>query len=97
MRSCTHARLTGAPLRALSTAQSCESGIPLDYLSGLDECYQNLLRNMRASSTVLRLPWDSFGTTDQVVEALRTMAEPPADQGWERADELLALCVSCEH
>lgn len=48
---------------------------------------------MRATSTVLRMPWDSFGTTEQVVQAIRTMAEPPAEQGWERGQELLALCV----
>ena len=53
--------------------QDFEAGIPLEYLAGLDACYNTFLSMMETSgSTVIRVPWNSFGDSravaDQIIE-----------------------------
>jgi hypothetical protein len=44
--------------------RDCESGIPLAYLEGLDECYLTFLKNIEAQgSIVLNFDWRKFSKT----------------------------------
>ena len=46
--------------------RNCEGGIPLAYLQGLDDCYQNFLKDMAdRGSKVISLPWNTFGDADE--------------------------------
>jgi hypothetical protein len=48
-------------------AQDCETGIPLDYLSGLDACYRSFIAQMAgAGSAVVSLDWSDFGSAQSV-------------------------------
>lgn len=48
------------------------SGIPIEYLQGLEECYKELLIEMESSGTRIgRLDWNNFGQVDQFFEKIR--------------------------
>jgi NADH dehydrogenase (ubiquinone) 1 alpha subcomplex subunit 10 len=68
--------------------RECESGIPLEYLRGLDSCYRQWVAGMRNEGTsVTPLNWNSFGTSDGVRSILARQA-PPLEE-W--AGDLAAL------
>ncbi|MCC6276603.1 MAG: deoxynucleoside kinase [Oligoflexia bacterium] len=51
--------------------RECESGVPLEYLKGLDKCYSELLMELEdRGSHVIRIDWNSFKTIDEVLEQL---------------------------
>jgi len=51
--------------------RECESGIPIDYLRGLDRCYNDFLQYMQRKGTaVVRLDWNQFGSVHAVADAL---------------------------
>lgn len=51
--------------------RGCESSIPLDYLSGLDAAYQEMLEDMRKlGSEVIITDWKDFGNVNQISESL---------------------------
>lgn len=46
----------------LDFGQDCESGIPIEYLSGLDSAYELLLHSLdEAGCKVIRKNWNDFG------------------------------------
>lgn len=54
--------------------RDCETGIQLDYLQGLDECYQSMLRQMsETGSHVMRIQWDEFGNVRTVANTLSSV------------------------
>jgi deoxyadenosine/deoxycytidine kinase len=55
--------------------RSCESTIPLDYLQGLDECYQEWIRNMEANGTTVAysVAWEDFGDHVPIMERIREL------------------------
>lgn len=71
-----HERIHGVRKRAAEV----DSGIPLEYLQGLDTCYQLFLREMRAQgSTIVSFDWANFGSVDQIKsEMVRSEAAAPA-------------------
>lgn len=55
--------------RVNSRARDCESGIPLDYLEGLNSCYQNFVRDFaQRGAGVLNLPWENFGKVHDIMD-----------------------------
>jgi thymidylate kinase len=51
--------------------RDCESGIPLEYLSGLHHCYGTLVDSMRKQgSCTVRVQWEKFGSSADVAAAL---------------------------
>merc|ERR1712096_567962 len=55
----------------MGRGRECEGGIPLDYLEGLDSCYNNFLIEMaNVGASILRLSWDTFGDCVEVCAAL---------------------------
>eukprot|EP01116_Phalansterium_solitarium_P012802 TRINITY_DN2941_c0_g1_i1.p1 TRINITY_DN2941_c0_g1~~TRINITY_DN2941_c0_g1_i1.p1 ORF type:complete len:309 (+),score=51.91 TRINITY_DN2941_c0_g1_i1:224-1150(+) len=47
--------------------RDAESGIPLDYLSGLNDCYDELVDNLgNQNVNVLRIDWNNFGESSAV-------------------------------
>lgn len=49
--------------------RECESGISIEYLRGLQDKYQNLLKDLEKNKTkVICLNWNNFGDTDEIVE-----------------------------
>jgi hypothetical protein len=63
--------------------QGCESSIPLEYLAGLDTCYQKFLRLMdEAGSSVISLDWSEFGSASAIAPRIareRTTAHYSAE------------------
>lgn len=56
--------------------RSCESGIPLNYLAGLNACYDSFVQHMdRKGTRVHRINWNAFGNAQDV--AARLLAAPP--------------------
>jgi deoxyadenosine kinase len=54
-------------------SRDCELGISLEYLQGLQEIYYDLLDNLaHRGSHVVRVPWDTFLSTDKVMEIIQT-------------------------
>eukprot|EP00033_Pygsuia_biforma_P004220 GCRY01004628.1.p1 GENE.GCRY01004628.1~~GCRY01004628.1.p1 ORF type:complete len:237 (-),score=32.46 GCRY01004628.1:176-844(-) len=67
--------------RIMQRKRECESGIPLDYLQGLDHCYRNMLRGMEElGSCVLTLQWDNFGASANVVHAVNAARRVPVSR-----------------
>ena len=57
--------------RVNSRARDCESGIPLEYLEGLDTCYQNFVQDFeKRGAGVLDLPWEKFGAVQETIKQL---------------------------
>mmetsp|Transcript_20431 Transcript_20431/g.48376 ORF Transcript_20431/g.48376 Transcript_20431/m.48376 type:complete len:342 (-) Transcript_20431:37-1062(-) len=55
--------------------RSCEDGIPLEYLAGLDECYKNFVAEMRKThAAVFEIEWNSFGSDAPIVSAIAKAA-----------------------
>jgi NADH dehydrogenase (ubiquinone) 1 alpha subcomplex subunit 10 len=51
--------------------RECESGVPLEYLKGLDKCYGELLMELEdRGSHIMRLEWNKFGHIDDVMKQL---------------------------
>jgi deoxyadenosine/deoxycytidine kinase len=51
--------------------RDCESGIPIDYLRGLEKCYHELLMELEErGSHVYRIPWNDFGDTDVILKTI---------------------------
>ena len=47
--------------------RSCESGIPLEYLSGLGSCYASLVQEMQSRGCpVMAVNWNGFGDPNEV-------------------------------
>ena len=48
-----------------------ESGVPIEYLRGLDKCYGELLMELEdRGSQVIRMNWNEFGTMDAVLATI---------------------------
>eukprot|EP01139_Manchomonas_bermudensis_P003017 Amastigsp_a7027_21.p2 type:complete len:313 gc:universal Amastigsp_a7027_21:1040-102(-) len=72
--------------------RECESGIPLEYLAGLDSCYQKFLGDMAAfGSAVVVENWESYGNSKEIAarvassvasRAVRTPDGTPIDTAW---------------
>jgi hypothetical protein len=61
--------------------RECESGIPLQYLQGLDECHHAMVDRMQLTGlTVLSLNWANFGTGESMNTIAREMALAPEVQ-----------------
>eukprot|EP00708_Paratrimastix_pyriformis_P004058 GAFH01002879.1.p1 GENE.GAFH01002879.1~~GAFH01002879.1.p1 ORF type:complete len:241 (-),score=44.72 GAFH01002879.1:244-966(-) len=75
--------------RILNVRQrECEAGIPLDYLTGLDQCYQEFLVQMRQYGTqVVKLTWSNFGDEGSVAHTISTCTPPrEAEMRWRSLD-----------
>lgn len=58
--------------------RDCEDGIPLEYLAGLDTCYQNFLASMpKTGSSVIAVDWNVFGTVQPVADSIRGVPSVP--------------------
>ncbi len=68
-------------------AAEVDSGIPLEYLAGLERCYNQFLDHMSArGSNVLRLDWTSFGTADGLRSAvLEAASTSVSSHKWDSA------------
>ena len=63
--------------------RDCESGIPLAYLEGLDECYRSWLPQMEAmGAQVVTVDWNDFGNTNQCVQALDAVESDSVEE-WQ--------------
>jgi len=52
--------------------RKCESAIPLEYLQGLDSCYQEFINWMRSQgTTIIVLPWNNFGDAKGLLKLLK--------------------------
>lgn len=59
--------------RIKSRARDIEDCIPVDYLLGLERCYNTLLSNLGGDGIdVLRLDWETFGTAEFVAGKIQT-------------------------
>jgi deoxyadenosine/deoxycytidine kinase len=55
--------------------RDCESGIPLDYLSGLSDCYDAFIGEMKSSgAAVIRVDWNAFGDAELIASKIRGAA-----------------------
>mmetsp|Transcript_14886 Transcript_14886/g.51840 ORF Transcript_14886/g.51840 Transcript_14886/m.51840 type:complete len:348 (-) Transcript_14886:39-1082(-) len=60
--------------------RSCEDGIPLEYLSGLDECYHNFVSEMRKTrASVFEIGWNSFGSDAPITRAIAAVDAVPLE------------------
>jgi deoxyadenosine/deoxycytidine kinase len=59
--------------------RSCESGIPLEYLSGLGSCYASLVQEMQSRGCpVTSVDWNGFGNPNDVAfNALSALSNEP--------------------
>eukprot|EP00941_MAST-03F_sp_MAST-3F-sp1_P001819 g1819.t1 len=53
--------------------RDCESGIPIEYLSGLQDCYVNWIKEMNLQCQTMKVDWSNFGDavvlSEKIVEA----------------------------
>lgn len=85
-----HARIHGVRKRAAEV----DSGIPLAYLQGLDNCYKQFLREMRErGSEVLSFDWKDFGSVDSIRHGVHNAR--PSLLGWN--ESFLRDVVASEH
>lgn len=73
--------------------RECESGIPLEYLSGLEDAYRDMLKDMKSlGSEVLIEDWSSFGEVNaihqKVVNAIHNTRSMHAE-AYKTAQELI--------
>ncbi len=65
--------------------RDCEGGIPLDYLSGLHDCYLEFMETMNAmGASAVPIGWNNFGRAEDVAEVIlnhRAAIKPDAVQG----------------
>lgn len=61
--------------------RECESGIPLPYLQGLDECHHEMVQRMTKSGIKVRsLEWKDFGTDGSMDDIAQEIKQSPAVQ-----------------
>lgn len=51
-------------------ARDVEAGVPLDYLKLLHQGYEDFIEDISRSIPVIRVPWENFHTTEDVVEMI---------------------------
>jgi deoxyadenosine kinase len=51
-------------------ARDVEAGVPLDYLKLLHQGYEAFIEDISRSIPVIRVPWETFHTTEDVVEMI---------------------------
>ena len=76
--------------------RECESGIPLAYLAGLDECYHTFLADMAsAGCSVLSFDWSEFGDAKAIAAAVAALPFPLSNSSSNAPDpKLLRLVAS---
>ena len=75
----------------LPQTQDCEGGIPLEYLSGLHDCYKQLVVSMQESATcaAFSFEWASFGKASAVAKEIACkggLAEVDWSSAYNRAN-----------
>eukprot|EP01028_Stygiella_incarcerata_P004638 TRINITY_DN20330_c0_g1_i1.p1 TRINITY_DN20330_c0_g1~~TRINITY_DN20330_c0_g1_i1.p1 ORF type:complete len:330 (+),score=84.09 TRINITY_DN20330_c0_g1_i1:268-1257(+) len=64
--------------------RACETVIPLEYLSGLHECYLDFLGMMeKGGSDVIRIDWGAFGDMNEVLHTLTGSVRGKCASGFE--------------
>ena len=77
--------------RVNSRARDCESGIPLEYLEGLDTCYKNFVVDFeKRGAGVLDLSWEKFGAVQVTVSQLEDLLNQSTSVG-SRSKELYSF------
>jgi len=62
--------------------RQCESEIPLEYLKGLNNLYQELNREMRELGTdVIEVDWEKYGDVDEIMKRLALSGDW---EGWRK-------------
>ena len=61
-------------------ARGCETGLSLDYLKALHEGYEQWIETMGKRLTIVRVPWNTFGTTEEVLTYLQPHMGHPTDR-----------------
>lgn len=65
--------------------RTSESGIPLEYLAGLSDCYQSFVGDMKSFGvSSLVVPWNNFGSSDEVASSLQSIVGQ-AKEPWLQA------------
>lgn len=63
-------------------ARDCETGLTLDYLKALHAGYEDWIERMKHRLTIVRVPWNTFGTTESVLSYIKPyMGHPVARWG----------------
>lgn len=63
-------------------ARGCETGLTLDYLKALHDGYERWIDTMKSRLTIVRVPWNTFGTTEEVLTYLKPhMVHPTSRWG----------------
>jgi len=53
-------------------ARTCEVGIPLDYLKGLNDLYKELMYELKQmGSNVIEVDWEEFKPTEYIIERIK--------------------------
>jgi NADH dehydrogenase (ubiquinone) 1 alpha subcomplex subunit 10 len=69
-----------------SRSRGCESGIPLEYLQGLDDLYRDLVFELKQKgSQVVNIDWNEFRPVDYILERLEEQLPgitKPHNQGY---------------
>jgi thymidylate kinase len=66
------------------SAAEVDSGIPLEYLQGLDRCYQQFLEEMNSKgSNVLKVDWSKFGDLSTIKDQVLKSHDLPSAE-WDR-------------
>jgi hypothetical protein len=77
--------------------QACETVIPLEYLSGLHECYLDFLGMMeKGGSDVIRIDWEAFGDMNDVLYTLTSSVGGKCASGFDGWDGVLDLVSNRE-
>lgn len=61
-------------------ARGCETGLTLDYLKALHAGYEQWIETMGKRLSIVRVPWNTFGTTESVLEYVKPYMEHPTDR-----------------
>jgi deoxyadenosine kinase len=61
-------------------ARGCETGLSLDYLKALHDGYERWIDTMKHRLTIVRVPWNTFGTTEEVLTYLKPHMGHPTDR-----------------
>lgn len=61
-------------------ARGCETGLSLDYLKALHDGYERWIDTMKHRLTIVRVPWNTFGTTEEVLTYLQPHMGHPTDR-----------------
>ena len=60
-------------------ARGCETGLSLDYLKALHKGYEQWIAAMQSRLTIVRVPWDKFGTA---ADLMHILAEHTPNPRW---------------